>query len=82
MALFLVMREEARFWGRSFQARPEVLRPLVAWALMDGAEEGFRMSPSKCWLGVFIVSSIFLPNPDMIIVVFCSVVLQQYNIYL
>ena len=48
------MRDEARFWGRSFHERPEVLRPLVAWDLRVGSEVGLRMSPVKCWLGVFI----------------------------
>lgn len=53
-----------------------MLRPLVAWALMEGAEDGLRMSPSKYWLGVFIVSSRFLPNPDMlVVVVLCCIVL-------
>ena len=49
-----------------------MLRPLVAWALMDGAEVGSRMFPSKCWLGVFIVSAVFLPNPDIVVVLFCK----------
>lgn len=55
-----------------------MLRPLEAWALMEGAEEGLRMSPSKCWLGVFIVSSVFLPNPDMVVVLYCVVLICKY----
>lgn len=47
LARFLVMREEARFCGRSFHVRPDVLRPLEAWALISGAEEGSSMLPSK-----------------------------------
>ena len=54
-----------------------MLRPLVAWALMDGAEVGSRILPSKCWLGVFIVSAVFLPNPDIVVVV----VLDCFAIY-
>ena len=75
------MREEARFWGRSFHERPEVLRPLEAWALIDGSEEGLRMFPSKCWLGVVIVSSVFLPNPDIIVVLCFATIIVCFLIY-
>lgn len=65
------MREEARFCGRSFHERPEVLRPLLAWAARVEVEVGLRMSPVKDWLGVLIVSFRFLPSPDIVVVCWC-----------
>lgn len=51
-------RLEARFWGRSFQGRLEVLRPLRLWAVRAGMEVGLRMSPGRCWFWVVIGSSV------------------------
>ena len=66
LALFLVIREEARFCGRSFQARPETLRPLVACRDMDGSDFGSRILPGRYWFGV-VIGSIVRGMMDVII---------------
>lgn len=57
LARLEVIREEARFWGRSFQGRLEVLRPFSAWRWIAGSDLGLRMSPVRCELGSVMGSS-------------------------
>lgn len=56
-ARFDVIKEEARFCGRSFHGRLEVLRPFWAWRRREGSEEGLRMSPGRWQLGSVMGSS-------------------------
>jgi len=48
LARFLVIRDEARFCGRSFQDRPETFLPLVACLDNVVDEDGLSMSPDRC----------------------------------
>jgi len=43
-----------------------VFRPLEAWRWRVGSDEGFRMSPGRCWL-VVVIGVIVLPRPDILL---------------